>query len=162
MRVKRPVDFRMAPKKANKGKGAAAEPTHEEGWNTTKCSESDLETLVSAGLLAHKSVIPLRPAFGEDRPYENTGEIVSFLLYLERGLGLPCSAFFSGLLSYYKIQLHHLTPNFFVHISIFVHLCEAFLGIEPHFELFRHLFHLKLQPNSIKLDVVGGAGLQLR
>jgi hypothetical protein len=24
-----------------------------------------------------------------------------------------------------------------------VHLCEAFLGIEPHFELFRFLFHLK-------------------
>jgi hypothetical protein len=43
-----------------------------------------------------------------------------------------------------------------------VHLCEAFLGIEPHFELFRFLFHLKLQPDSYILDVVGGAGLQLR
>ena len=58
--------------------------------------------------------------------------------------------------------MHHLTPNSFVHISIFVHLCEAFLGIEPHFELFRFLFHLKPQPNRFVLDVVGGAGLQLR
>jgi hypothetical protein len=41
-------------------------------------------------------------------------------------------------------------------------LCEAFLGIESHFELFRHLFHLKPQPNSIKQDVVGGVGIQLR
>jgi len=41
-------------------------------------------------------------------------------------------------------------------------LCEAFLGIKPHFELFRFLFHLKLQPYSYILDVVGGAGLQLR
>jgi hypothetical protein len=41
-------------------------------------------------------------------------------------------------------------------------LCEAFLGIEPHFELFRNLFHLKPQPNSTKLDVVGGVGIQLR
>ena len=49
MRVKRSVDFRMAPKKSSKGKGAAAEPAHEKGWNTSKCSESDLETLVSAG-----------------------------------------------------------------------------------------------------------------
>jgi len=32
MRVKRSVDFRMAPKKSSKGKGVAAEPTHEEGW----------------------------------------------------------------------------------------------------------------------------------
>ena len=70
--------------------------------------------------------------------------------------------FFSGLLRYYRIQLHHLTPNSLVHISIFVHLCEAFLGIEPHFELLGFLFHLKPQPDSYILDVVGGAGLQLR
>ena len=89
-------------------------------------------------------------------------EIVAFAPYFEQGLGLPCSAFFSGLLHCYRIQLYHLTPNFFVHISIFVHLCEVFLGIEPHFELFRFLFHLKPQPDSYKLDVVGGAGLQLR
>ena len=63
---------------------------------------------------------------------------------------------------YYWIQLHHLTPNSFVHISIFEHLCEAFLGIEPHFELFRFLFHLKPLLDSFVLDAVGGAGLQLR
>ena len=43
-----------------------------------------------------------------------------------------------------------------------MHLCEAFLGIEPHFELFQFLFHLKPQPDSFILDVVGGAGLHLR
>ena len=76
--------------------------------------------------------------------------------------GFLAFLFFSGLLHYYRIQLHHLTPNSFVHISIFVHLCEAFLGIEPHFQLFHYLFHLKPQPNRFVLDVVGGAGLQLR
>ena len=162
MRVKRPVDFRMAPKKSSKGKGVDAEPTCEEGWVPSKCSDSDLEIIVSAGLLPAKSVLQWHPALGEDRPYENTSEIVAFAPYFEWGLGLPCSAFFSGLLHYYRIQLHHLTPNSFVHISIYVHLCEAFLGIEPHFELFRFLFHLKPQPNSNDLDVVGGAGLQLR
>ena len=138
----------MAPKMSSKGKGAAAEPAHEEGRNTSKCSESDLETLVSAGLLVPRSVVQWRPALGKDHPYENTGEIVAFTSFLERGLGFPCSSFFSGLLRYYRIQLHHLTPNSFVHISIFVHLCEAFLGIESHFELFRFLFHLKPQPDK--------------
>ena len=85
-----------------------------------------------------------------------------FAPYFERALGLPFSNFFFGLLYYYEIQLCHLTPNSFVHLSIFVHLCEAFLGIEPHFELFCHLFHLKPQPNSKELDVVGGAGIKLR
>jgi len=99
---------------------------------------------------------------GRDHPYENTGEVVAFTSFLEWGLGFPCSSFFSRLLHYYRIQLHHLTPNSFVHISIFVHLCEAFLGIEPHFELFRFCFHLKPQPESYVLDVVGGAALQLR
>ena len=64
----------MAPKKAKKGKGAATEPTREEGWNTSKCSQSDLETLVSDGLLVPRSVIQWRPALGKDHPYENTGE----------------------------------------------------------------------------------------
>ena len=58
--------------------------------------------------------------------------------------------------------MHHLTPNFILHISIFVHLCEAFLGIEPHFDLFQYFFHLKPHTNESKIDVVGGAGLQFR
>ena len=73
----------MAPKKANKGKGAATEPTREEGWNTSKCSQSDLETLVSDGLLVPRSVIQWCPALGKDHPYENTREIVAFTPYLE-------------------------------------------------------------------------------
>ena len=161
MRVKRSVDFRMAPKKSSKGKGVAAELTHEEGWVPSKCSDSDLENLVSDRLLPVKSVIQWHPVFGDARPYEDTSEIIGFVPYFERGLGLPSSNFFSRLLYYYGIQLHHLTPNYFVHMSIFVHLCEAFLGIEPHFELFRFLFHLKPQPDSFVLDVVG-AVLQLR
>ena len=81
----------MAPKKATKGKDVAAEPAHEEGWNTSKCSESNLETLVSSGLLVPRSIIQWRLVLGKDQPYENTGEIVAFTSYLERGLGFPCS-----------------------------------------------------------------------
>ena len=83
MRVKRSVDFRMAPKKATKGKGVAAEPTHDEGWHTSKCSQSDLDSLVSQGILVPKSIIQWCPALSSDHPYENTGEIIAFTLYLE-------------------------------------------------------------------------------
>ena len=131
MRVKQSVDFQMAPKKATKGKGADAEPTRDEGWNTSKCPQSDLESLVKQVFLAPRSIIQWRPALGKDHPYENTAEIIDVTSYLERELGFPYSSFFFGLLHYYRIQLYHLTPNSFVHISIFVHLCEAFLGIEP-------------------------------
>ena len=36
---------------------------------------------------------------------------------------------------------------------------RSFSGHRAHFELFRYLFHLKPQPDSFVLDVVGGAGL---
>ena len=112
MRMKRFIDFRMAPKKSSKGKSIAAEPSRDEGWESSKCSKSDLESLVKQGFLPSKSIIQWHLALGDARPYENTGEIVRFLPYFERGLGLPCSNFFSGLLYYYGIQLHHLTHNF--------------------------------------------------
>ena len=84
MRVKRSVDFRIAPKKSTKGKGAAAEPTRDEEWNASKCSQSDLESLVKQGHLSPRSAVQWRPALGKDHPYENTGEVVAFTSYLER------------------------------------------------------------------------------
>ena len=81
MRVKRSIDFRMAPKKSSKGKGIAAEPSRDEGWESSKCSKTDLESLVKQGFLPPKSVIQWRPALGDAHPYENTCEIVGFLPY---------------------------------------------------------------------------------
>ena len=96
MRVKQSVDFRMAPKKATKGKGADAEPTRDEGWNTSKCPQFDLESLVKQGFLAPRSIIQWRPALGRDHPYENTGEVVAFTSFLERGVGFLALLSFLG------------------------------------------------------------------
>ena len=60
------------------------------------------------------------------------------------------------------VQLHHLTPDSILHIAIFVQLCEAFLGIHPHFDLFKSLFSLNLCPNLRNAARVGGADLQFR
>ena len=57
MRVKRPMTFHMAPKKSTKGKEAEIRPTHDEGWLPSKCSESNLESLVGEGLLPFRSVV---------------------------------------------------------------------------------------------------------
>jgi hypothetical protein len=77
-------------------------------------------------------------------------------------LALPSCSFFRGLLYYYGLELHHLNPNSICHISIFIYFCEAFLGIEPHWDLFRFLFRVKPQPTSKNLSVIEGAGFQLR
>ena len=63
------------------------------------------------------------------------------------------------ILQHWGIQLHHLTPNSILHISIFVHLCEIFLGIHPHFDLFKSLFFLNPHSNVRNIARVGGADL---
>jgi hypothetical protein len=44
---------------------------------------------------------------------------------------------------YYKLELVHLVPNSVTVVSTFIHFCEAYLGISPHFLLWRYLFCVK-------------------
>jgi hypothetical protein len=46
-------------------------------------------------------------------------------------------------LYYYKLELVHLVPNSITIVSTFIHFCEAYLGISPHFLLWRYLFCVK-------------------
>jgi hypothetical protein len=143
------------------GKKKEAQPPSGECTHS-KCSLSDLNKLVSEGLLQDKSLVNWRPSFCEPFPMENVDKIVTFYHFAERGLALPSCSFFRGLLYFYGLEFHHLNPNSICHIAIFIHFCEAFLGIEPHWDLFRFLFWVKPQPTTKNLSVVGGAGIQLR
>ena len=40
-------------------------------------------------------------------------------------------------------------------------MCEAFLGIAPHLNLWRPLYHLRGYPSAARRDVVGGAAFSL-
>jgi hypothetical protein len=85
-----------------------------------------------------------------------------FARFVERGLALPASDFFKDFLKYYGIEYLNLNPNGIFHVSVFVHFCEAFVGIKPHWVLFRKFFDLKPQPNANDPRVVGGADIQMR
>jgi hypothetical protein len=80
--------------------------------------------------------------------------------FFQRGFGLPACNFFHRLLDHYQIELFHLNPNSILQITVFVHLCEAFLGIPPNFSLFKNYFFLKYQPSAANQKVIGGVGLQ--
>ena len=85
-----------------------------------------------------------------------------FLEFIIRGLSLPLHPFFKGLLCFYGLQLHQLSPNSILHITCFITLCECWLGIEPHFGLFKRLFKLKRQSVSGSLVYdVGGCGIHV-
>jgi hypothetical protein len=81
---------------------------------------------------------------------------------VERGLALQASSFFKGLLEYYGIEYLNLNPNGIFHTSVFIHFCEAFLGIKPHWVLFRKFFRVKPQPSTNDPRVVGGADIKMR
>ena len=161
MREKRLVTFRMAPKKS-KRQGSEKEATITDGWRKSKLSKSEISSLVSHRLLRPRVVVQWHSAEGHARSFERVAEVVMFKAFVERGLAIPICDFLRGLLFFWGIQLHHLTPDSILHIAIFVHLCEAFLGIYPHFDLFKSLFFLNPHPNFRNVATVGGANLELR
>jgi len=126
----------MAPKK-NKSKIEEETTANlSTGWRKSKMSESLVRELENMGLLQEQGVSQWRAGEGEDYPMEGTLETVMFRDFVERGLTLPVSEFFYRLLQFWGIQLHHLTPQSILHLSIFTHFCETFLEILPHFHLF--------------------------
>jgi hypothetical protein len=60
--------------------------------------------------------------------------------HVERGLSMPPSHFFSNLLKYYRLQLHHIAPNSLVSVAGYAALCEGFLGIRPKVDMFQLFF----------------------
>jgi hypothetical protein len=99
--------------------------------------------LATCGLLKPKAEVAWRPAVGKAFPTEVTAETIAFLVHIERGSGVPTGDFFCGLLYFYRINLVHLVPNAITIVSSFIHLCEAYLGIPPHFHLWWYSFELK-------------------
>ena len=120
---------------------ASSAPSMDNGWLASKCALNPiLCPFVDECLLQPQETIKWHSALGHGRPFEEINETVMFPSFVERGFAIPTSNFFHGLLFHWGIQAHHLTPNSILHISIFIHLCEAFLGIESHFDLFKYFF----------------------
>ena len=82
-------------------------------------SESLVQELENMGLFQAQGVIQWCTGEGEAYPMEGTFETVMFRNFVERGLALPVSEFFYRLLPFWGIQLHHLTPQSILHLSIF-------------------------------------------
>jgi hypothetical protein len=108
-------------------------PNPNKEWKKSKEKTEDLLALVNSGFLREKEMDMWCATAGDPYPMEkNPDEIPMFARFMERGLALPASDFFKGLLKYYGIKYLNLNPNRIFHVSIFVHFCEAFVGIKPH------------------------------
>jgi hypothetical protein len=99
-------------------------------WVPSSFEESDMKKAKKEGLLPESAPIVFP---GDERiPKPPSGYRVMFLAFLLHGLSLPAHEFLYGLLFFYGVQLHQLTPNLILHIACFITLRESFLGIDPH------------------------------
>jgi hypothetical protein len=134
--------------------------SHPHLFQASAMNESEICKLVTSHFLLDRVMLQWHPPVSEDIPTPNTNEIAVFSSFFQHRFGLPTCDFFYGLLDHYHIELVHLNPNSILQIAVFVHLCEAFLGIPPNFPLFKNYFFLKYQPSTANRKVIGGVGLQ--
>jgi hypothetical protein len=140
-------------------------------WPFSIVAVEDLEALVADGLLRPLSDGPqpewMAPASKAD-PTPPPGYVVSFIPFHERGFGVLASHFMRALLHHYGVELHNFNPNSIAQAAIFVAICEGFLGIDPHWGLWTHLFSAEFFAATTKAKKVrmavraGGCTLQLR
>ncbi|KAK1553491.1 hypothetical protein QYE76_018668, partial [Lolium multiflorum] len=129
-------------------------------WERSKITNQDLNLLKKLGI----SKKPKAVCFPSEESYPTPpmGYRVSFVDHLIRGLSAPIHPFLRGLLFVYGLQLHHLTPNSILHISIFITLCEAFLGVQPNWALWKRIFFCRRNGSANVAYNIGGVVISVR
>jgi len=140
--------------------GATSKKEMAPGWSRSKFSQTDLRKLKKLGLLSKDT--PVKMPGDEMIPCPDDGWRVLFFDFMLRGLSIPVHEFLRGLLFVYGVQLHQLTPNSILHISCFITLCECFLGIHPHWGLWKRIFLLRRNASKDAIQDVGGAIIAVR
>jgi hypothetical protein len=135
--------------KMTKGMNAAT------SWVPSVFTQKDLNKARADGLVSDEDQVIFLSTKRIPKPRD--GFRVMFFAFLLSGLSLPTHEFLCGLLFVYGVQLHQLTPNSILHIACFITLCESFLGIEPHFLIWRSLFRLRPSVSLSKKPELGGA-----
>jgi hypothetical protein len=94
--------------------------------------------------------------------------VVSFVRFHERGFVAPDSRFMRGMCYHYSVELQNFTSNEISQVASFVGTCEGFLGIPTNWDLWVHLFRVKLhtlttpEPKVCLAVRAGGVSISLR
>ncbi|KAK1652144.1 hypothetical protein QYE76_069949 [Lolium multiflorum] len=130
-------------------------------WERSKISSQDMNLLKKLGFAKKKDA--LRFPHEESYPSPPMEYRVSFVDHLIRGLSPPIHEFLRGLLFVYGLQLHQLTPNSILHVSIFNTLCECFLEVQPNWALWKRIFCLRRNgSHGVAYNIGGVVSVLLR
>ncbi|KAK1565885.1 hypothetical protein QYE76_008045 [Lolium multiflorum] len=129
-------------------------------WERSKISGQDINMLKKMGFSKKENALQFPKEESYPKPPINYR--VSFVDHLIRGLSPPIHEFLRGLLFVYGLQLHHLTPNSLLHISIFITLCECFLGVQPNWALWKRIFCIRRNSHHNVAYNIGGVVICVR
>ena len=112
-------------------------------WTKSTGAVKLLSGLEREGLLRPKAENEWRRPGKETRPTPTVDERVAFTDHVTRGVSFPLHPFLVSLLCVYGMQLHDVPPNSIQYLACFFILCECYLGIAPHWALFKWLIVIK-------------------
>ena len=110
--------------------------------------ERRLLELEREGLLRSHTSLPqpewIAPAVDHREPRLPKGYVLSFAKFHRHGLGSPPSRFMRVLCHHYGMELQHFSPNAITAAAVFAAVCEGYLGMMPHWDLWLHLYRGEL------------------
>lgn len=121
-------------------------------WPISSIADEDLQALVDGGLLCphFHGAHPDWLALGDEQ--EPARGLCGQLHPLPReGVQGPTTRFMQVLPHYYGEEFHNFNPNSITQVAIFTAICEAYLGIEPHWDLWFNIF--PAEPFSLPSEV---------
>jgi hypothetical protein len=114
-------------------------------WPASEVTREHLQNLISKGCMTMAELATCLVPMGPESLAPVEGFIVVCVAFHEQGFGLLSHQFLCSLLWSYGLEMHHLTPSGILHVAAFVTLCEAYIGIEPPFNLWSHFFRAQLR-----------------
>jgi len=113
-------------------------------WRPSSMMERRLLELEREGLLHPRTSSSrpewIAPAADHREPRPPKGYVVSFAKFHHHGLGTPSSRFMRELCHHYMVELQHFSPNAITVAAVFAAVCEGYLGMMPHWDLWLHLY----------------------
>ena len=101
-------------------------------------------------------------ARSEVEPGLKENEAISFVPFHLLGFGPPMHPLLRWLLYYYRLCLHDLTLEGILYLSVFIMLCEGFLGIPTHYDLWQILFWVVMSACSWhRRCLMGGTSIEV-
>jgi hypothetical protein len=117
-------------------------------WPFSTVTADDLEALVAEGLLRplsdERQPEWMPPPPERSHPVSAAGVCRELRLLSRTGVRSAGKPFYAGDSACLWGELHNLSPNSISQAAIFAAVCEGYLGIDPHWDLWTHFFSAEL------------------